>query len=214
MVAATILFPEIASSSDIEANKRELAAWLGIMSQETTGGGCSQPVTDIGDGQCQCSPTWCDDHPNGGCAAWGMCKIAEAGGTYCTPSSTWPCQEGQSYKGRGPKQLSYNYNYGQFSEEFCGDKMILLENPSWVETNKLLAWASAAWFWMTGGPCNYPPYEICKPGVDKCDYRVWSTMRFYDRFCDILDVSPGDQTDDNLFCSTQQNYVQSPPTQC
>lgn len=256
MVAATLLFPEIASSSDIEANKREIAGWLGIMSQETTGGGCMQPVQDIGGGQCQCSPTWCDGQPNGGCAAWGMCKIAEAGGTYCTSSSTWPCQEGRSYKGRGPKQLSYNYNYGQFSEEFCGDKMVLLENPDWVETNKLLAWTSAAWFWMTGGACNSAAGEICKPGVhevftgtktmcpadieagrvhglgwatnvvngglecgpeqDTCDYRVWSRVRFYEHFCDVLGVSPltAGQTDDHLFCSTQRNYVQSPPTQC
>lgn len=256
MVAATILFPDIASSSDAEANKREIAAWLGIMSQETTGGGCQQPVQDLGDGKCQCAPTWCDSHPNGGCAAWGMCKIVEAGGTYCSPSSTWPCQSGRTYQGRGPKQLSWNYNYGQFSEEFCGDKMVLLENPDWVQTNKLLAWASAAWFWMSGGACNSAAGERCKPGVhevftgtktmcsadvaagrlyglgwatnvvngglecgpekDRCDYRVWSRVRFYDHFCNILDVSPlrADETDENLFCSTQKNYVESPPVQC
>jgi hypothetical protein len=57
--------------------------------------------------------------------------------------------------------LSWNYNYGQFSEEFCGDKSILLENPGWVASNPTLAWASSMWFWFTGGACL--PGEQCKP---------------------------------------------------
>merc|ERR1712238_560780 len=98
------------------------------------------------DGTCSCGPAWCDGH-EGGCASWGLCFVEEAGGTYCSPNSVYPCTWGQEYRGRGPKQLSYNYNYGQFSEEFCGDKSILLDNPSWVATNPTLAWASSIWFW-------------------------------------------------------------------
>jgi hypothetical protein len=40
LIKATAAYPEFANSSSPEDNKRELAAWLGEMSQETTGGGC------------------------------------------------------------------------------------------------------------------------------------------------------------------------------
>lgn len=153
------MYPEFASSADIMANKRELAAWLGQMSQETTGGGCGTPVAN-GDGTCSCGSQWCDDHP-GGCASWGLCFVEEAGGSYCDSSTSYPCVSGSEYKGRGPKQLSWNYNYGQFSESFCGDKHILLNHPGRVSTNPTLAWASSMWFWFTGGACN--PGERCKP---------------------------------------------------
>ena len=33
------------------------------------------------------------------------------------------------YFGRGPKQLSWNYNYGQFSEAWFGNKSTLLNHP-------------------------------------------------------------------------------------
>jgi len=256
LIKATLLYPEFAQSGSEEENKRELAAWLGEMSQETTGGGCPQSIENA-DGTCSCGPAWCDGH-EGGCAAWGLCFVEEAGGTYCSSSSVYPCTAGQEYRGRGPKQLSYNYNYGQFSEEFCGDKSILLDNPSWVATNPTLAWASSIWFWFTGGACLPQLGEKCKPGCHdvflgtktkcpadeqagrefglgwvtnvingglecggagsgKCDRRVHSRVRFYKHFCSILDVDPlaaGWTEDANLYCSTQANYANSPPTEC
>merc|ERR1740116_497335 len=161
LIAATLMYPDFASSNDEDANKREVAAWLGEMSQETTGGGCGQSIENS-DGSCSCGPMWCDSHPGGGCSTWGLCFVEEAGGTYCSSSAHYPCVPGKSYKGRGPKQLSYNYNYGQFSEKFCGDKHVLLNNPEWVASNPTLAWASSIWFWFSGGACN--PGETCKPG--------------------------------------------------
>jgi len=160
LIKATAAYPQFANSSSLEDNKRELAAWLGQMSQETTGGGCSAS-TEGADGTCSCGSDWCDSHPNGGCASWGLCFVEEAGGQYCSHSSQYPCVAGREYRGRGPKQLSWNYNYGQFSEEFCGDKSILLESPGWVASNPTLAWASSMWFWFTGGACL--PGEQCKP---------------------------------------------------
>mmetsp|Transcript_35116 Transcript_35116/g.113684 ORF Transcript_35116/g.113684 Transcript_35116/m.113684 type:complete len:489 (+) Transcript_35116:237-1703(+) len=160
LIKATLMYPDFAQSGSEEDNKRELAAWLGEMSQETTGGGCGAS-TENSDGTCSCGSMWCDGHPGGGCSTWGLCFVEEAGGSYCSPSSTYPCVPGKEYKGRGPKQLSWNYNYGQFSEQFCGDKSILLENPQRVATNPTLAWASSIWFWFTGGACN--PGETCKP---------------------------------------------------
>ena len=37
-----------------------------------------------------------------------------------------------SYFGRGAKQLSYNYNYGPFSEAMYGDVRTLLDKPELV----------------------------------------------------------------------------------
>ena len=56
----------------------------------------------------------------------------------CNPDvwqgQTWPCgtyEDGEfkSYFGRGAKQLSYNYNYGPFSEAMFGDVRVLLDSP-------------------------------------------------------------------------------------
>jgi chitinase len=163
LIKATLMYPAFATSSSEEDNKRELAAWLGEMSQETTGGGCDKASIQLPDGTCSCGQMWCDGQPNGGCSGWGLCFVEEAGGQYCSQSSYYPCQPGRLYKGRGPKQLSWNYNYGQFSEEFCGDKMLLLNNPGWVASNPTLSWASSMWFWFTGGACLPQTGEICKP---------------------------------------------------
>lgn len=90
----------------------------------------------------------------------------EAGGTYCLPgigsgsgSGLYPCKPSR----RGPKQLSWNYNYGQFSKENCGDPNNLLEIPDWVATNPTQAWVSSIWFWFSGGACDQASDEICKP---------------------------------------------------
>jgi len=159
LIQATMAYPQFASSDDADNNKRELAAWLGEMSQETTGGGCPLSL-QLGNGTCSCGEAWCDIR--GGCASWGLCFVEEQGrAAYCQPNAMYPCLSDKGYKGRGPKQLSYNYNYGQFSEQFCGEKQILLKNPEWVASNPVLAWASSMWFWFSGGACL--PGERCKP---------------------------------------------------
>ena len=50
-----------------------------------------------------------------------------------------------SYFGRGAKQLSWNYNYGQFSKSLYGDPNILLDDPARV-ADTWLNFASAIWF--------------------------------------------------------------------
>jgi basic endochitinase B len=52
------------------------------------------------------------------------------------------------YYGRGPIQLSWNYNYGQFSKFLFNDKNILLDNPNLLQEDGVLAFQSAIWFWM------------------------------------------------------------------
>ena len=71
---------------------------------------------------------------------------------------SYPPQPGKSYHGRGAKQLSWPGNYGQFSEFYFGDRMVLLRNPERVMNEGVLAFASSFWFWAvrteSGGPCS------------------------------------------------------------
>jgi len=64
---------------------------------------------------------------------------------------TWPCGEGQKYYGRGAKQLSYNFNYGPFSDSMTGSVSTLLDTPDLVAST----WynlASATWFYSYPQP--------------------------------------------------------------
>lgn len=61
----------------------------------------------------------------------------------------WPPRSGVQYFGRGPFQLSWNYNYGQFSTAEFGDQNVLLANPDLVGKDGYTAFSSAMWFYMT-----------------------------------------------------------------
>lgn len=114
----------------------ELVAFLAHIASETTGGGDAMP-----DGR------W----------AWGLLNIHETGMSESTTSSgytvpnhsIYPSAANQSYHGRGPKQLSWNYNYGQFSDFVYKDGSVLVNNPNKVAQEGKLAFMAAIWFWMT-----------------------------------------------------------------
>ncbi len=57
----------------------------------------------------------------------------------------------KSYFGRGAKQLSYNYNYGAFSEAMTGDKRTLLDHPELV-ADTWYNLASAVFFFVYPQP--------------------------------------------------------------
>jgi len=68
----------------------------------------------------------------------------------------WACGEDRSgkwkkYYGRGAKQLSYNFNYGQFSQAMFGDRRLLLDYPDFV-ADTWLNMASATWFYTSPQP--------------------------------------------------------------
>ncbi|MBD7954303.1 chitinase [Stenotrophomonas sp. Sa5BUN4] len=79
----------------------------------------------------------------------------------CLPSTwqgqAWPCgtfiEDGafKSYFGRGAKQLSYNYNYGPFSDAIYGDVRPLLDRPDLV-ADTWLNLASAVFFYVYPQP--------------------------------------------------------------
>jgi len=68
-------------------------------------------------------------------------------------NKAWPNQPGQQYYGRGPMQLSWNYNYGQFSNVFAissyNSKMELLKDPDRVARDGDVAMSAGIWFYMT-----------------------------------------------------------------
>lgn len=140
-VVINVDFADFVNTNSAYNNKRELAAFLANISKETTGGW----QTPVGGN----SP--------GDYAQWGLYFVHEVGLTSANCDSNvysdsgnldYPPTPGQCYYGRGPIQLSWNYNYGQFSKFLYNDKYILLNNPNLVQQDGVLAFKSAIWFWM------------------------------------------------------------------
>lgn len=133
-LTAAEAFPMFLSAEDPIIQKRELCAFLANIAYENGGG-------------------W-DDAP-GGYYKWGLHYAEEvtcANGCpqYSdTSKKLYPPVPGRSYHGRGPLQLSWNYNYGQFSEAYLKDKNLLLNDPSLIIKDPVTCFASALWFWTT-----------------------------------------------------------------
>jgi chitodextrinase len=150
IINETIDYGSFAGEGDLAARKRELMAFLANISQETTGGWPAAP---------------------GGQYAWGLYFREEVGyegttniGYRDETNALYPPAPGKSYHGRGPIQLSYNYNYGQASEFIFGDKNVLLANPEKVIQEGVIAFQTAIWFWMAQ---QYPKpscHDVMIPG--------------------------------------------------
>lgn len=131
-------FANGAGATDVE-QKRELAAFLAQVSHETTGGHLFGKFGLCFPEELDCIGKICSD--------------------YSSPHPTYPPVAGKSYHGRGAIQLSHNFNYGQFSEFYFGNKNVLLNNPERVLEPEL-AWASAVWFWMTVQPPKPSAHQV------------------------------------------------------
>lgn len=129
-------------------DKRELAGFLANITKETTGGWADPDPSKSA-----------NDQPTGSHGSWGLHWLRELGpngsatakSTNCyTTGSTIDYQPaaGKCYYGRGPIQISYFYNYGNFSE-FLYNNTSLVSNPDLLEQDGELAFLSAIWFWMT-----------------------------------------------------------------
>ncbi len=132
-------FKDFVNRVSKQNNKRELAAFLANISKETTGGW----QTPVGGGT------------SGDYAQWGLYFVHEVGyssatsaGSYSQAHAEYPPNASKGYYGRGPIQLSWNYNYGQFSKFIFNDKNVLLNNPDTIQKDGVLAFKSAIWFWM------------------------------------------------------------------
>ncbi|XP_041015815.1 endochitinase-like [Juglans microcarpa x Juglans regia] len=208
-IAAARSFNGFGTTGDVNTRKREIAAFLGQTSHETTGGWPSAP-----------------DGPY----AWGYCFITEINkAAYCTPSAAWPCAPGKQYYGRGPIQLTHNYNYGPAGNAIGSN---LINNPDLVATDPTISFKTAIWFWMTAQgnkPSSHdviigkwapsaadrsagrvPGYgvitNIINGGIEcgrGSDSRVADRIGFYKRYCDVFGVSYGD----NLDCYNQRPFA-------
>ncbi|XP_024032794.1 endochitinase [Morus notabilis] len=188
-------FNGFGTTGDDATRKRELAAFLGQTSHETTGGWPSAP-----------------DGPY----AWGYCFVTEN-------------NNNDRYRGRGPIQLTHDYNYRQAGQAIGVD---LINNPNLVATDPVISFKTAIWFWMTAQgnkPSSHnviigrwtpsdadrsagrvPGYGVitniinggleCGKGQDN---RVADRIGFYKRYCDLLGVSYGN----NLDCYSQRPFA-------
>lgn len=137
---------------------------------------------------------------------------------------------GKDYHGRGPIQLSYNYNYGQFSLDYFGDKLVLLQDPDRLCSDAVIAFASAIWFWMKPQPpkpsCHEAILGTYKPtpadiaakrfpgfgltlniiNAPQCGCKptehVQNRYNFYAQYCRIFGISLGE----NVTCTQQVPY--------
>ncbi len=208
-IAAARSFGAFATTGDTDTRKREIAAFLAQTSHETTGGWASAP-----------------DGPY----SWGYCFLREQGnpGAYCTPSAQWPCAPGRKYFGRGPIQITHNYNYGPAGKALGVD---LLNNPDLVATDPAISFKTALWFWMTPQSPKPSCHDVITgrwtpsaadrsagrlPGFGvitniingglECghgsDSRVQDRIGFYKRYCQIFGIGTGD----NLDCGNQRSF--------
>jgi len=214
LLEAASAYPAFGTTGTAEQRRRELAAFLGNAAHETTGGWPTAP---------------------GGPEAWGLYFIEEVGCEdgactgYCDASNTeYPCAPGKTYHGRGPIQLSWNYNYGAFGEVLGLD---LLADPDLVTADGSIAFATALWFWMTAQAPKPAAHDVMVglwqpdasdtaagrvPGFGmtvniingglECgiptDDRVLDRVRFYRHFAELLGTPEGD----NLECASMQHY--------
>ncbi|MES2356104.1 MAG: glycoside hydrolase family 19 protein [Pseudomonadota bacterium] len=83
---------------------------------------------------------------------------------YCQPGGQYPCAPGKQYFGRGPMQISWNYNYGQIGTAL---NMPLLENPELISNSdgQIVGWLTAMWFWTNStGAGKMTPHAAMTSG--------------------------------------------------
>ncbi|AWI28314.1 glycoside hydrolase family 19 protein [Streptomyces tirandamycinicus] len=130
---------------------------------------------------------------------------------YCDRSQPYGCPAGQAaYYGRGPIQLSWNFNYKAAGDALGID---LLGNPWRVERESAVAWKTGLWYWNTqSGPGTMTGHNAMVNqagfghtirsinGSLECDGKnpaqVQSRVNNYQRFTQILGVPTGG----NLYC--------------
>jgi hypothetical protein len=90
----------------------------------------------------------------------GLVHITEiAQGEYCSGTATpcGVCASGKRYFGRGPIQLSWNFNYCSAGQALG---LNLWADPDLVARDAAVAWSTALWYWQTqNGPGSQPAHS-------------------------------------------------------
>ncbi|HEV2639910.1 MAG TPA: glycoside hydrolase family 19 protein [Actinocrinis sp.] len=146
------------------------------------------------------------DHETGGLV---YIDEIDQSGDYCA-SESYGCPAGTyQYFGRGPIQISWNFNYEAAGQALGVD---LLDNPNLVATNAAVSWETGLWYWMTGtGGSSMTSHQAmvnsagfgdtirainnieCNGGAPA---EMQDRVNDYESFASILGVSPGG----NLTC--------------
>ncbi len=146
------------------------------------------------------------DHETGGLV---YINEIDQSGNYCAAES-YGCPAGTyAYYGRGPLQISWNFNYEAAGNALGVD---LLDNPNLVSTNAAISWETALWYWFTGtgnGSLTSHQAMVTSAGfgdtiraINDIECNGGNTAEMQDRvndyqsFTSILGVSPGG----NLTC--------------
>lgn len=115
-------------------------------------------------------------------------------GVYCDPARPYGCPAGPTaYFGRGPIQLSWNYNYQEAGQALG---LNLLADPEMVSQSQDVAWRTAQWYWDTKvPPSSFGGTIDAINGAQECDGgnpgQVSSRVTQYRRIADILGVPTG-----------------------
>lgn len=181
LTAALDAYPAFANTGSETVKKQEAAAFLANVGHET--GGLVHVVEQNE-----------DNYPH-----------------YCDANQPYGCPAGQAaYYGRGPIQLSWNFNYKAAGDALGID---LLNDPWQVEKDPAVAWKTGLWYWNTQtGPGTMTPHDAMVNGAGfgetiraingtlECDGgnpgQVQSRIDNYKRITDLLGTTPGD----NLTC--------------
>ncbi|XP_054813128.1 endochitinase PR4-like [Prosopis cineraria] len=134
-----------------------------------------------------------------------FCYIEEIDGAikdYCDETNTqYPCAPNKGYYGRGPIQLSWNFNYGPAGESNGFDG---LNAPETVANNAVVSFKTALWYWMQHvRPVVSQGFGATIRAINgrlECDganpTTVQARVNYYTQYCSQLGVAPGD----NLTC--------------
>ncbi|RHY93107.1 hypothetical protein DYB35_013896, partial [Aphanomyces astaci] len=115
--------------------------------------------------------------------------------TMCQQSPEYPCAAGKQYFGRGPIQLSWNYNYKDFGKAINLD---LVASPELVAKDE--TWCGG----VVGHPGGFAKATNIINGGLECGVNPpnrdseKSRIASFKKFCELLGVAPGD----NLSCQT------------
>lgn len=147
LITKIVDYGSFAAVGDLNTQKRELAGFLANISHETGGGTIGGEIND---------DTLTGLYFNEEVGYIGSSAIGYVQGT----GTNYLPVPGKSYHGRGPIQLSYNYNYGLFSDVVLGDSSIMLNTPESLISDGVRGFMSGIWFWMTPQPPKPSCHEV------------------------------------------------------
>ncbi|KAI3838953.1 hypothetical protein MKW92_001842 [Papaver armeniacum] len=129
-------------------------------------------------------------------------EINGASQNFCSPNSPGnPCNPNKKYFGRGPIQLTWNFNYGPAGRSIGFDG---LNAPETVSNDPIISFKTALWFWTNNvHPVMNQGFGATTraiTGALECDGgnpgTVQTRANYYTSYCNQLVVSPGG----NILC--------------